>query len=919
MSADNHSFKETLNLPQTDFPIRANLAQVEPQYLAQWEKDGIYSKIQAQQASRSPAYTLHDGPPYPNGNIHLGHALNKVLKDIIVRFRGMTGYKSMFIPGWDCHGLPIETQLIKDLQKQKINHKAHDISWFRSRCAEFAMGYVTLQKQEFQRLGIFGEWDQAYLTLNSEYEAAVIRVFGELLNQGVIYRGRKPIHWSTACETALAEAELEYQDTHKSPSIYVRFRIETPSEALAKLLGDQPASLLVWTTTPWTLPANVAVAAHPDFEYLVAKTDTDTFVFASALKEKLSQLLEHPFTVIGAIRGAQLAGTQSLHPFYDRTSDVVLATYVTEEDGTGFVHIAPGHGQEDYQVGLRYNLPVIMPVDTKGRFTAEVPEWEGKQVFEANPLICETMSHKGTLVKQVMITHSYPYCWRSKTPVIFRATDQWFVAMDTVTKSGKTIREMALDTIPSVGWVPAWGQNRITAMIQNRPDWCISRQRSWGIPIPVLRCAQCGEIHAAGAINDKIAEVVRAHGGNAWFTEPAETFLPEEFHCACGSVVMHKESDILDVWFESGASFASVLNGDPLRFPAQLYLEGSDQHRGWFQSSLLLALGTRHQASYESVLTHGFIVDEKGKKMSKSLGNVVHPQDVISEHGADVLRWWVASSDFKDDISVSKSILNQARDSFAKVRNTMRFLLSNLYDFKAADALPYAQLQELDRWVLMQLYTLVDEVKAAYGAFNFHLVVAKIHDFCSVTLSALYLDMVKDRLYCDLPGSPTRLSTQTALYTIFDTVVRLIAPILPFTAEDAYRYFDAPDKLESIHLSAFPVLPADYHQPGLAAKWDLLLKWRARIYQEMEPLKAQKVISNFLTAAVEVTIDQPMEFSDWEAFLIVSRVDVTVRKEFSVRVRPAEGEKCQRCWKVKPVAGHLCERCGAAVATLNAV
>jgi len=922
---ETKSYKKTLNLPQTDFPIRAGLAQKEPELVSQWEKEDAFSIRHEAEQSSPTSFILHDGPPYPNGNIHMGHALNKILKDMIVRYNSMAGHRTHYVPGWDCHGLPIETQVVKELKSQGQEEKKNDVAWFRNRCKEFALNYVDTQKDDFKKLGIWGDWKKPYLTLNPEYERHVIRLFGQMAENGLIYKGRKPIHWCMSCETALAEAEIEY-DTHRSPSIFVRFTTSQQSEKLNAITGGKNVHLLVWTTTPWTLPSNVALAAHPDFTYSVIKHGEDHFVVVDNLVDHLREVLEWGnVEVLGSLNGSDLKGTISSHPFIERESPVVNANYVSNEDGTGFVHIAPGHGQDDYIVGNEYDLPTIMPVDDSGRYTDELNEfgepasqWVGQKVLEANRPICEHMESTGSLEKLKMIKHSYPHCWRCKDPVIFRATEQWFVAMDTPTiREEKTLRQLALDAISEVKWVPDWGETRIRTMVENRPDWCISRQRYWGIPIPVFNCEDCGHSEMTGPFNDAVQKLVAEHGTLAWFKKDVSEILPEGLKCSkCGSVHFKKETDILDVWFESGSSFGSVLEGDQgLGFPSELYLEGSDQHRGWFQSSLLIGLAATGKAPYKEVLTHGFIVDEHGKKMSKSVGNVISPEKVIKEYGADILRWWVANTDFKNDVHLSKNVLNQARDSFLKVRNTIRFCLSNLYDFdETTDLMNYEDLNEIDQWALGTLAQLSENVHDLASTYDFHLVTKHIHEYCTNTLSSLYLDMLKDRLYCDQANGHNRRSSQSAIYWITKILLELCAPIMAFTAEDAYTHFHEHNAFNSIHFAHFTTLPGSFSNSELMTKWARILDIKDTVYQQLEQLRNDKKIGSFLEATVSIHLEDYFEFDDWATVLIVAEAKVEEGASNSVAVTVSEHEKCERCWRRLPLKNGICERCTDAIA-----
>ena len=902
MSTEKIELKKTVNLPKTDFPIRAGLATKEPELIDRWATLSL-DRLRQQPSSNHASYHLHDGPPYPNGNIHTGHALNKILKDIILRTKTMSGLATPFRPGWDCHGLPIETQVLK---KAKASTVPTDPLAFRQDCETFARDYVATQKSDFKRLGISADWENPYLTLTPEYEVGVVRAFAQLAEQGLVYEGKKPIHWCCSCETALAEAEIEY-DTHQSPSITVKFHVKHASARLAEAIGTQSACLWVWTTTPWTLPANVALAVNPNLPYAIVQTDSELTIVAESRLAALG-LTDAPVKAI--VTGADLCGTITKHPFLSDDRPIIDAEFVSSDDGTGIVHIAPGHGQDDYIAGLRHNLPIVMPVNDRGIFTEEAGQWAGQFVFKANAAINDHIQSLGNLVDQTTISHSYPHCWRCHKAVIFRATKQWFIAMDTPMKrNNKTLRESALQSIKQTTWVPDWGENRITAMITNRPDWCVSRQRKWGIPIPAVRCVSCETAHVTGDVATAIQTLIGDRGTNAWFSEAPESFLPPDLTCTtCQGTVFTKESDILDVWFESGSSFMSVIDNQ-----ADLYLEGSDQHRGWFQSSLLIGLGATDQAPFKTVLTHGFINDEHGKKMSKSKGNVTSPADITRDYGADILRWWVASCDFKDDVKLSKNALNQARDSFLKVRNTIRFLLSNLYDYSISESMPIPD-QSLDQWICVEANALNTRVQDLYNQFLIHRAVKEIHDFCAITLSSLYLDIVKDRLYCGGANSPERRSTQSAIYHVVSILLKLTAPIMVFTADDAYHHINQPNSEASIHLCHFhPIIPIP-QADALRTTFNQLLSIRDQVYKACEALRAQKIIGSFLEAHVDLTITEPLDCDDWAAFLIVSQVDVRIGNAFSVSVRKTTHEKCERCWRHQPINNDImCTRCSESI------
>ena len=942
-------YKKTLNLPKTDFPIRANLKNVEEEFSAQWEEKDIYQQIQDKNKDKDK-YILHDGPPYPNGDIHLGHALNKILKDIVVKYKSMAGFNAPYVPGWDCHGLPIETQLIKE-----IGDKRRDMSIpeFRQKCKEYALKYVDLQRREFKRLGIFGEWDNPYLTIDHSYEAKIVELFGVLAEKGYIYRGLKPIHWCPHCETALAEAEIEYEDD-KSPSIFVKFKaIDLKPLQVDKkspiTTVKEPIFFVIWTTTPWTLPANVAIAAHPENEYVFVKVEGEVFVIAEGLLEDfVGRLKIAHYKIIDKTKGKNLEGIKCKHPFVVREVVVVLDNYVTLEQGTGLVHIAPGHGEEDYKVGLKYKLPIVMPVNEKGHFDDSVPDFiKGMYYDKSNKVITQHMEQNGSLLKLEFMKHPYPHCWRCKKPVIFRATEQWFVSVD-----HKNMRKEALKAIGHTKWFPGWGENRIRGMVESRPDWCISRQRAWGVPIPAFYCKKCGKPQMTGVFNKAIRELVREHGTNGWFVKDVAEILPVGTKCPhCGETEFDKETDILDVWFESGSSHAAVLEERPgHRWPADLYLEGSDQHRGWFQTSLLLAIGYKGRAPYDSVLTHGFTIDEKGKKMSKSLGNVISPQDVVNQYGADILRLWVASTDFRNDMAASQNILKQVREAYSKIRNTCRFLLSNLSDFEIGSPrlnvaasnsvnsgnrevhsqvsrmqVPYENMLEVDKWILLKLQRLIEKITKAYDNFEFHLVYHSLYGFCVNDLSAYYLDMSKDRLYCGGTDSIERRSAQTAVNEILSALIRLMAPILSFTAEDILRHVPrSASHVTSVFLLDIPKVNNKYLDKKLEEKWERLLALKEEIYKEIEAKRANKEISASLEALVELGAKGREWVKDildvLPMILIVSQVELVAGDK--ITVKHARGKKCERCWMWKESVGKddqhptLCERCKNCVETV---
>ena len=933
-------YRETLNLPQTSFKMKANLTQREPLVLKRWEREGLYRQLQQAAADR-PLFILHDGPPYANGNIHLGTAFNKVLKDIILRAKRMAGCNAPYIPGWDCHGLPIEHNVDLELGEKK---QTIPVLSKRAACRKYAEKWIKTQREQFKRLGVLGDWDNPYLTMNHAYEAVIAREFNRFLLSGAVVRAKKPVYWCATCGTALAEAEVDYAD-HSSPSIYVKFPVVDDLAGVAPELAGRKVQVLIWTTTPWTLPANLAVAFHPDLAYAAVEVRGEVWILASELVGPCMQLFgidDH--RLLATFSAASLEGKRCRHPFLERDSLMVLADYVTADSGTGCVHTAPGHGADDYLTGRRYGLEVLSPVDDDGRFTAEAGRYAGEQVPQVNRRIIADLAADGSLVKEQVLNHSYPHCWRCKEPVMYRATAQWFISMDSL-----QLRAKALAAINEVSWTPAWGQQRIYGMVEARPDWCLSRQRSWGVPVTVLTCADCGEILKDEAVCRRIDELFRKEGADAWFLHEAADFVPEGVACACGSRAFRKETDILDVWFDSGTSHAAVLEERPeLRSPADLYLEGSDQHRGWFQSSLLTSVGTRGRAPYKGVLTHGYVVDGQGKKMSKSVGNVVAPQEVIDRYGAEVLRLWVASENYQDDVKVSDEILKHVSDAYRKMRNTLRFLLGNLSDFDPArDAVGPEALFEIDRWALARFAELTRRLTRAYERYEFHAVYHGLFNFCGTTISSLYMDILKDRLYCSAPDGPERRAAQTVMYRILDGLLRLMAPVLCFTAAEAWEHLHGlgdKDPLDrSVFFASFPEVDDIAVDAAFNERWTRLLTLRSAITRVLETARRDKLIGLSLDAEVVLQVN-----ADWQAFLadnlemvqelcIVSSLRLQAAGDealtfagaegldgVAIAVGPAPGVKCERCWTFATSVGAdtehptLCARCAGVVRQLAA-
>ena len=929
--ADKNDWKKTLNLPQTEFAMKANLPQNEPKRLAKWSEIDLYGKIRAKSAGR-PKYVLHDGPPYANGRIHIGHALNKILKDLVVKSRTMLGYDSPYVPGWDCHGLPIEHQVDKELGSKK---KQMSEAEFRRACRAFAEKYVQIQREDFERLGVLGDWANPYLTMSYGYEARIAESLGRFFEKGSVYKGLKPVHWCTHCQTALAEAEVEYED-HESPSVYVRFRAHEGASRKLGLDPSEPLYAVIWTTTPWTLPANLAIALRHDFEYAVVRVEDGLHIVAKDLVEKVAPKFGWKnYEIVKTFDGAELENEKYAHAFIDRDGLFVVGDHVTLDAGTGLVHTAPGHGADDFNMGRRYGLETYTPVNHRGEFTPDV-EWAGMHVFKANPLIVDRLKEKNALLAFEKVEHSYPHCWRCKNPIIFRATEQWFIGMEQ-----NDLRQKTLAEIKKVTWLPRWGEERISGMIENRPDWCISRQRLWGVPITVLYCEGCGESINSPEFFAKVVAAFEKEGADAWYEHaPADFLAPGQTCAKCGGAEFRKEKDILDVWFDSGCSHEAVLKTrDELTWPAAVYLEGHDQHRGWFHSSLLVGVGLEDAAPYKTVVTCGFVVDEKGRKMSKSVGNVVSPQDVLKQHGADIIRMWVSMVDYRDDMAIGNEILSRIADAYRKIRNTARFLLANLSDFDPAKHMvPWSELDDLDRWAIDRSNELIDRCRRAYEEFEFHTVYHRTLDFCTVDLSSRYLDITKDRLYTEATDSTKRRAAQTAMYVMLQALVGMIAPIMVYTADEIYEFIPGRGE-DSVHLSLFPQRQAESLNTDERAAWDRLFTLREAAQKVLEKARAEKRIGQSLEADVvlagnfdlqKLTGGMTVDLAD---LFIVSHVvvdhdgdeaDAEVVEidgigRIAVKMRLALGNKCGRCWKYKEEVAEeheLCDRCKSVVGEL---
>ncbi|MGA9814890.1 MAG: isoleucine--tRNA ligase [Terriglobales bacterium] len=928
--------KSTINLPKTGFPMKANLPQNEPKALARWEEMGIYGRIREARRG-APSYILHDGPPYANGPIHLGHALNKCLKDFIVKSKTMSGFDSPYVPGWDCHGLPIEIKVDQQLGGKKLQMEKLEV---REACRKYAQKFLDLQREQFKRIGVFGRWDNPYSTMTPQYESVVLATFYDFLEKEFVYKGLRSVYWCIFDKTALAEAEVEYEN-HTSPTIWVKYALAEDPARLDPALAGKKVFTVIWTTTPWTLPASMAVAFHPDAEYVALESGGEVYIVAQQLAAEFTGKVGLKETqALARFPGKKLEYSKFAHPFLDRTVLGVLADYVTMDQGTGVVHTAPSHGADDFNTGVKYKLDLTTNVDAAGIMRNGLPEYDGKKVFDANQPILELLKKRGVLMHSEKLEHSYPHCWRCHNPIIFRATEQWFISMETPMPGG-TLRTRALEEIKKVKWDPAWGEERISNMIATRPDWCISRQRIWGVPIAVFLCEGCGKPLNDPALNRKVIELFARGGADAWYTPQADALVPAGTKCTkCGHTKFTKETDILDVWFESGCSHAAVLGHEPgLPWPADLYLEGGDQHRGWFHSSLLCAVGTRNQAPYRAVATNGWTLDEQGRALSKSRGNDVDPVDIANRLGGEIVRLWVASVDFREDVVGSEQLMQRVAESYRKIRNSLfRYVLSNLYDFDPQkNAVSFEEMDLLDQYMLRQTVAMAADVTRWYDEFAFHKIYHRINDFCVVELSAFYFDVLKDRLYTSAPNSRGRRAAQTAIWRIGETLVRLLAPITSFTCEEVWQYLPTvPDRPTSVHLATFPgasdilgaSVPAD--DPKQREDWSTLLAVRTEVLKALEEARQSKLIGGAnLEAQVTVTAAEPV-FSVLKRYqerlrylFIVSAVTLVQGSSgngtggVSVQVSKADGTKCERCWNYSTHVGEdsvyptVCERCSA--------
>jgi isoleucyl-tRNA synthetase len=924
-------YNATLNLPKTDFPMRAGLPKREPEMLAEFYRKDIYGRLMEKNAEK-PLFILHDGPPFSNGDIHIGTAMNKILKDIIVRHRNMTGWKSPYVPGWDNHGMPIESAIIK---KNKLDRKSMSIPQFRDACRAFAEDFVNRQREQFKRLGVIGDWEKPYLTMDPLFEAAEIRVFGKMYEAGYIYKGLKPVYWCPTDETALAEAEIEYADD-PCTAIFVKFRVKDDKGVLQGVCNPEKTYFIIWTTTTWTLPGNLAISLGPEFEYAVVKAGEENYIVAAELAgEVMKKGGISDYTVVKKLLGKDLELTVAQHPFYDRESLIIVGDHVTIDTGTGCVHTAPGFGVDDFNVCQSYpQIPFVAPVNSRGVMTEEALQYQGLHYSKANEVINEDLKNSGMLFATEKITHSYPHCWRCKNPIIFRATEQWFASVD-------AMKETAVAACEDIKWNPEWGKERMIAMIRERSDWCISRQRHWGLPIPVFYCDDCKKAVCTPETIDTVATVFADKGSNIWFEADAHALLPAGYRCPhCGGTRFTKETDTLDGWFDSGSTHAAVLDEFPgLRSPADVYLEGGDQYRGWFQSSMLTSIAAKGEAPYRQIITHGWTVDGEGKAMHKSLGNTVSPEEIIKDYGADILRLWVASSDYRVDVRISKDILKQLSDIYLKIRNTARFILGNLEGFEPSHAVPFEKMLELDKWAVIRFNKLVERVRASYERYEYHTIYHGVHNFCAVELSNIYLDIIKDRLYCDGTKSLSRRSAQSAIYLILDGIVRLLAPLLAFTAEEIWAVMPHGKNAdpESVLYNDMPeVNPVFEYASGQEARWDKLLSLRTDVNKALELARADKIVGKPLDAELTLYLDgtgeaafEEIKNENLKELFIVSKVTViagsgsgyegTEFKGVKIAVKASDEPKCIRCWTHDNHVGgssahpELCQRCAEAI------
>lgn len=920
--------------------MKAGLPQNEPKWLEKWAAMDLYARIRESRRG-APLYVLHDGPPYANGPIHMGTGMNKCLKDFVVKTKTMSGFNAPYVPGWDCHGLPIEIKVDNDLGRKKLDMPAMAV---REACRKYATKYLNLQRDQFKRLGIFGRWDDPYSTMEPPYEAAIMRSLFDFMEKGAVYKGLKPVYWCIHDRTALAEAEVEYE-MHTSPSVWVKYRLTSDPAKIDSKLAGKSVNTVIWTTTPWTLPASMAVAFHPTLEYVALENGGEVYIIADALAEATKKACHwDDAKEIGRFLGSKLEYATFAHPFLDRRILGVLADYVTTDQGTGAVHTAPSHGADDFYTGVKYKLDQTCNVDASGRLHNGLPEYEGFTVFKANQPIIELLKKRGVLLGEGKIEHSYPHCWRCHNPVIFRATEQWFISMEAEI-DGSTLRQRALDEVKRVKWDPAWGEERLTNMLLTRPDWCISRQRLWGVPIAVFFCEACGKLLESKQVNHAVIDLFAREGADSWYTKPAEQILPSGTKCACGETKFRKESDIIDVWFESGSSQAAVLgHGPELPWPADLYLEGADQFRGWFQSSLLCAIGSRGHAPYRMVATPGWMLDPQGRAMSKSLGNTVDPVDISARFGAEIVRLWVASVDYREDVRASEELMERVAEGYRKIRNTFRYVLSNLNDFSPAkDGVSFAQLLPMDQYMLLRMRATAGQVREWYDGFEFHRIYHHLNEFCSSDLSNIYFDVLKDRLYTSAPDSRARRSAQTAIWRIGEALVRLVAPILTFTAEEVWSHLAKfSSRPESVHLAYFPTpeeIVGQAEEPAGAqavqADFDALMNFRAEAMKALEIARKEKLIGSGLEAMVVVHAPEALYplleryKTDLRFLLIVSAVELRHAREengnapLKIDVKKAPGEKCARCWNYSRFVGSneeyptVCERCFATLQELE--